>query len=422
MRCAALCQAPRPPAAKGRWERWLEDLHYLKAKFSAKGYAVDLSRGVTTRGQKDFRKLYPSFHADIDALSAEVPTLSEDEIVLRLMKIIASGRVAHNRVQIPARFGFSMRLPLTFTWYADSLVVSAASSNYEAALGMRLLQMGNKPVEEIVMELSPYVSRENDVWLRESVAGLLPYKAILEQAGVVDSQGLVVLTLQRPDETMLALRVAMVDKAAKMNSVLDTRPVPVPLSRNRPNLNYWHQYLEVTHTFYIQYSNCRNDERLRFSDFAKSVLEEIDTRRPKRIVLDMRNNCGGDSRVIRPLRKGLLNRAGKIGTVYILIGPRTFSSAVDNAVEFRKTLRAVLVGEPAGGEPSSYGELKFLMLPNSRLVIQFTSKRFGSGIATGPLMPDIAAPCTLPSVLAGQDPSMDAVLGTPDFIRHGSGA
>src|SRR6185369_1080849 len=121
---------------------------------------VDFKRGISTRGQKDFEKLYPNFHADMQALESDIPQLSDGEIVLRLMKIIASANVAHNVVQTPIGLGFFSRLPLGVVWYSDGLAIMQASAEYEAALGTRVLRIGDKTPEQVLHELTPYIAHE----------------------------------------------------------------------------------------------------------------------------------------------------------------------------------------------------------------------------------------------------------------------
>ena len=77
----------------------------------------------------------------------------------------------------------------------------------------------------------------------------------------------------------------------------------------------------------------------------------------------------------------------------------------------RQTLHATLVGEPTGGTPSTYGEVKTLTLPNSKLVVQYTTKHFTSKEGAVPaLLPDLSAPETLADALAGRDPAFEAVI------------
>jgi C-terminal processing protease CtpA/Prc len=151
---------------------------------------------------------------------------------------------------------------------------------------------------------------------------------------------------------------------------------------------------------------------LRFSDFAGRVLADVDAHPVKRVVIDMRENGGGDSRIIRPLKDGLEARLGKIGHVYVLIGPVTFSAGTDNAIELQSSLHATLVGEATGGKPSSYGEVKYVTLPNSKLIVQYTTKWFGSRKDSEPaaLEPDVPVPLKLADALSGRDPALEAAL------------
>jgi C-terminal processing protease CtpA/Prc len=119
--------------------------------------------------------------------------------------------------------------------------------------------------------------------------------------------------------------------------------------------------------------------------------------------------------VIGPLISGLASRRKSLGPVYVLIGPSTFSSAVLNAVELQKALSAKLVGEPSGGMPGGYGEVAGLKLPNSKLVIRYTTKNFAPMVKGAPktLTPDITAPIKLADFLAGRDPGLDAAIQAP---------
>jgi C-terminal processing protease CtpA/Prc len=95
--------------------------------------------------------------------------------------------------------------------------------------------------------------------------------------------------------------------------------------------------------------------------------------------------------------------------VAVLIGPETFSSAVQNAAELKQELKAKLVGEPTGGLPSGYGEVKTLTLPYSKVIVRYTTKNFGRPHGDV-LRPDISAPRTLADALHGRDPVLEAAL------------
>jgi C-terminal processing protease CtpA/Prc len=188
--------------------------------------------------------------------------------------------------------------------------------------------------------------------------------------------------------------------------------IPAVLYRSHPNVWYWYRYLPDSQTLFVQYNRCANDSTHHFGDVAKQAFAEADAHTVKRVVIDLRWNGGGDSRVIGPLKSGLTARGKALGHIYVLIGPGTFSSALDNAMELHKDLAATLVGEPSGGSPDGYGEVATLTLPNSKLVVRFTTKRWGpKGSTTNTtLTPDLPVPFKLAEFIAGHDPALDAAI------------
>ncbi len=392
--------------------KWREDIKFMMDGLSATGRTVDLQRGISTRGQIDFAKLYPAapVNAALEALYADIPRVPDSEIVLQIMRLIAMAHVAHNTVHLPLSLGFYDRLPLFFHWYSDGLAVTAASPQYSDALGARVLSLGGKDPAQLLSDLAPYVSHENDVWLRQQSTQLLRTAAVLRHFALVNTEGKVSIALQKGEQQPFTIQVKPGDPNPQRQLLTDTIHVPTPLFRSQPKA-YWYQYIEDSQTFYIQYNQCTNDPKLRFSEFAAKALADLDSHPVKRVVIDLRQNGGGDSSIIAPLRRGLASRLKKIGPVYVIIGGNTFSSAELNAIDLRRILHARLVGEPTGGKPNSYGEIKTLTLPNSKLVVQYTSKWFGSS-HDGPaaLQPDIPAPYSLADLIAGRDPALAAAI------------
>ncbi|MBD5604876.1 MAG: hypothetical protein IAI48_07275, partial [Candidatus Eremiobacteraeota bacterium] len=127
---------------------------------------LDWLRGVSTRGQKDFNALYPHFDTDTQTIRISVPQLSDEEVALSLMKVIAGAHVAHNMVQVPTQGGFAKRLSVGLYWYPDGLAVTTATAPFAAALGTRVIRIGNLTPEQALANTAPYISYENNVWLR----------------------------------------------------------------------------------------------------------------------------------------------------------------------------------------------------------------------------------------------------------------
>jgi hypothetical protein len=84
-------------------------------------------------------------------------------------------------------------------------------------------------------------------------------------------------------------------------------------------------------------------------------IRQIKREDPDKVVIDLRQNGGGDYDhglrylVHPPQADKKINRKGHL---FVLIGPGTFSAAMSNAAQFRTMTNAALVGKPIGDRPN----------------------------------------------------------------------
>jgi len=95
------------------------------------------------------------------------------------------------------------------------------------------------------------------------------------------------------------------------------------------------------------------------------------------------------------------------GKVYMLIGPRTFSSAADLADAVKTYHLATLIGEETGGRVNTFGEVYPFVLPHSGFVVSVSSARFvrASGDTSDHrgVMPDNVVAPSREDLLASRD-------------------
>ena len=360
----------------------------------------------------DFAKVYSaeSFNAEIQSLMADIPKLSDTDITFRLMRLVATPNIGHTTVAFPTNFGFFRRLPLTLYWYADGLGIASAAPEYADAIGARVLKIGAQTPEDVLAALSPYIPHENDVWLRELAPRYMVTLAVVQHLNLAETDGSVTLTLGKPDRARFTMSVAVGDPRVVQTSLVEALHLQPPLFEVGPAAQYYSfRYLTDSKTLYIQYNRCDNDPNLPFRDFVSKVFAQADEEKPKKVIVDLRRNSGGNSQVIRPLKSELESRRLP---VYVLIGPTTFSSAIINAVELRKDLHATLIGAPVGEKLNSYGEVRILTLPNSQLRVQYTTKyfRLSPNGESDLLDPDVPAPFRLKDMIEGRDPAVAAAI------------
>jgi C-terminal processing protease CtpA/Prc len=82
-----------------------------------------------------------------------------------------------------------------------------------------------------------------------------------------------------------------------------------------------------------------------------------------------------------------------------------------NAQELRDGARARLIGEPTGGKPNSYGEVRIFGLPRSGLAV-FHSTQYSRAVEGDPpaVEPDVLVPFTSADAFAGADPALERAL------------
>ena len=148
-----------------------------------------------------------------------------------------------------------------------------------------------------------------------------------------------------------------------------------------------------------------------FKEFEKEVLQALKKQQIDKLVFDMRYNAGGNSmqgtKFIKKLCKMRLKGEGKF---YVVIGRKTFSSAIINTVDFMKNTEVLIVGEETGGRPNHFGEVKRFVLPESKLVVNYSSKYFillEKDIPT--ITPDILTPFSFVQYMNGIDPALEGI-------------
>jgi hypothetical protein len=94
----------------------------------------------------------------------------------------------------------------------------------------------------------------------------------------------------------------------------------------------------------------------------------------------------------------------------VVVGRKTFSSAIINTMDFLTNSDALSVGEETGGKPNHFGEVKRFVLPESKLVVNYSTKYFTLVEKDTPsILPDLPAPISFEQYMRGTDPALQAI-------------
>ncbi len=183
-----------------------------------------------------------------------------------------------------------------------------------------------------------------------------------------------------------------------------------PLLVRKRGASQWVTTLDRGRVVYFVYNTVQGDP----AATANRILRLARRPKTRRVIVDLRNNGGGNIYtypfLLETLRSRAINRPGRL---FVLIGRTTFSAAVHFAVDVERSTRAILVGEPTGGSPNHYSDTDPVLLPVSGYTINvpriYFEKQPGRiGLQLGP---DVAVPLTGRDFFAGRDPVLARALG-----------
>lgn len=325
------------------------------------------------------------------------------------MRIIASVSDAHTEL---AGFGDDFhRFPLNVYWFGKELRVTRIASVYKRGAGARVVQIGGVNIEDVTARLDQLVAHENDYWVRLLEAGYMPYAEILNAVKVIPDLKVVRWTFEDTDGKRFSLDIETVGQDQKVDWVAASNELP--LYRQKSDEQFWFTYLADAQTIYVNFRGYRDA----FEKHADELLSFISEHSPRRLVIDMRQNRGGDftkvrGRLLPGLKTNPLLR--KPGSLFIVTGRATQSAAVVNTIDFRKEMSAIVVGEPTGGRPNGYSEHGDFKLPNSHLVVSYSSRYYKFQDQDTPaVMPDKLIEPTWDTYRVGRDPVMEWILAQP---------
>lgn len=355
---------------------------------------------------------------EAQALEADVlaGTLQSSDAYFRLCQLVASLGDGHTRV---ATMVFMHEFPFSLYAFVDGPVVTAAAPDHADLLGLRLLRIGETPYDQAAPKIATLFPVENGAMAVTGVPRWANRAEGLVYLGLIDDLNQASFTFADSDGRERTVILSSQIRGSASDPAWRTA---VPEDRWRITSRLRHHYsfdvLPDHKAISIRYDSCANDPRRPFGQFVKDVRSALDESQARRVIIDLRTNGGGDSAVIAPLVSLIRSRPElkRRGSVIVLIGHHTYSSAQLNAIELQRSCRAVLIGQPTGQRPNAFGEVRFFTLPYTDIRIQYSTRRFHTaphGTDPESTFPDIEIATTSAEYLAGRDPVLEAALALP---------
>lgn len=333
-----------------------------------------------------------AFEREVERADAE--PASRPDAVCALMRLGAllgarnghSGVFALDEHRDPLHF-YPLRL---FEFDDGVFVVSARAAGLR---GAEVLAVGGLPIASLAAEVEPLISRDNDSTVRARRPGYLVAVEVL--AGLGAGGGPFLLRPPTGDPVEVALEpIPGPEYAATVGSGAPLPPASVGWLDGEILL--------------VAYNVTRGET----SSLAERIATLTRTRAPRALILDVRQNGGGDNTTFGPLLREL-ERQARAARLLILTSRRTFSAAMQLVVELEQRTDAIFVGEATGGSPNQFGDALAVELPATGLlghVATISWETAGPEDERLSREPDIDVAVRSEDFFAGRDPVLEAAV------------
>ncbi|WP_126973884.1 S41 family peptidase [Gynurincola endophyticus] len=340
------------------------------------------------------------FLRKVDAIAQKANTLNNESFEIELYQLIKEIGDEHTRLE-PA---YKTIYPVSFDFFKEGIFVTGTNAENAGLLYKQLNGVNTKSTKDILDLVKTIVKDDN-----------ASYFDVYFQQFINNPRVLKGLTIT-PDDLKATFLLDQQKAILSAVSKEAYKPAVKPdLLRFKRSENYWFELINNGKTLYFNYQECREEEDKPFADFTNELFALVEKAKPEKIIIDLRNNMGGNSGIIHPfmekLKKSHLNKKGKL---FVLIGKSTFSSALMNAVELKRNYHSILVGESTSGTVNHYGEVRGFTLPNSQLVVGYSTRfwEVWKGY-DGPLRPDVKVEYSIHNFRKNIDEGIAYILKQP---------
>jgi hypothetical protein len=293
--------------------------------------------------------------------------------------------------------------PLRFNFFSEGVFLMAAENKFHKYIGGRLLAINQMPIDSVIPKIYSLIPG-NYSWKKRLLGSGLINNVVLNGLALTDNYLQASYTLKKDNDTV-TISARIMEKDSFPNEGCDSM---LRFSKER---NYWFCNLPDHNAIYFAYNACTEIRDFPINQFIDSLVSEIKSAHPQKIIIDLRMNGGGNSRLLLPLIQFLSTLDSVKTKTYVLINRNTFSSAVLNAYQLKKIANAVFVGEMTGGNLNHFGEIKSVVLKKTKIRCTYSTKKFtnDADVKEG-ILPDIPVAISFENRINCFDEILDAAL------------
>ena len=364
----------------------------------------------------------------VASIREDVGSMTDAGFLVAVMDLMGHrDRDGHSGAWAMAQSGSLLHAWPIWLWdFPDGLRVVAARAPYGELIGARLTMVGGASIEDAMSTVESLVPRDNPSTLRGNLPTYLLLPEVVEELGLVQP-GDPGLTFELLDGTTREVTPEPLPIETFRDWIFGVYgggyPDGLPPNDDGPlylrhqDLAFWSEAIKAPAGFYVGYNEVRRTSGSQTINELANAVEAAAADDPDRpIVIDLRNNGGGDNHTFAPLRQAVEDVAhANPGSVSLITGRGTFSAAGNFVTDLlvgdeKDGIR--LVGESPGGGLNIYGDVDVVTLPDSKIVVLVSADYHerAPGDSRLALPPDVPVEVTWADYVAGRDPVLEAAL------------
>ncbi len=240
-----------------------------------------------------------------------------------------------------------------------AVIVSVYKEEFKQYIGSIITSINGQSINNVLAELEKIIVYDNSNWLKHQQEVALSEPFDLSLLPIFSNTGKWEFTLLNMEQ----------EKTITVDSYSDEE-LDISLAKRPQNMTF--KLLEEQNAIYIIYNRCREKNEGQMQELINSIEKLLIATKVDSIILDIRGNAGGNSEIIKPLIDFLVEHNFNI---IALVDRGVFSSGIMAAL-YLKAAGATLIGDSVGEDQNSFGECKYIELPNSKIKVSYSAKYF----------------------------------------------
>lgn len=388
-------------AQGSRMVQWQSDLTTYQQQLEQKH--IDLFHQIDRK----------TFENELSAIRDSIGHLSDWDIAIKLMRLTRKIGDGHTAVSLANWDTHSF--PITVRKISNRWRLVKVPTAQSDMLGASLVAIDGVKIADVERKLSTvaqYVENAHSEVVR--IGSYMPIGELLYTLDITKSPEQAVFSVQTDEGKSINLALTALSKEASAqlkykHLTVTSAAIDKPLDNSFEYL--WYSTINKKKAAYIRFDSYPSFDEM--VSFVERLLIFLEQHQSQQLVIDLRNNGGGDLYVglVFANALNLVDSVDWKEGVYVLTSGATFSAGTSNAALFRQLLNAKIVGTPTGSNPTGYQDMGNFVLPESQLRITYSKRLFRlQETVTDGVLPDIQLEQKWRDYSKGVDGVLDKVI------------